>query len=113
MIHIFLLVFGFYWVGVGILCCGMLIFQSAKAQRGIWLITIPAILVIGLLTINFVCHMLHISNGVIPYQKQIVNAINRGLQIVTVPLVLMKLYEIWAKRRAKAVPRPKDALHSD
>ena len=112
MIHIFLLVFGCYLVVVGIAGCGMLIYQSVKAPRGILLATIPGALAMGILTINFVCHMLHITDGVIPYQKQIVNGINWTCQVACVPLLLLKLYELWLKRRSK-VPHLKDAPHSD
>ena len=113
MIHILLLVFGVYWVGVGITICVMLVRASLKANKGLLLITIPGLLVMGVLTINFVCHMLHLPNEVMPHQKQIVNAINVGLQIMIVPVMLLKLYELWAKRRAQASHRPKDASPSE
>ena len=99
MIHIFLLIFGVYWVGVGITICVMLIRASLKANKGLLLITIPGLLIMAVMTINFVCHMLHLPN-VMPHQKQIVNAINLCLQIAIVPAMLLKLYELWAKRRA-------------
>lgn len=108
MIHILLLLLGIYLVGIGLLFCAMLVRVSMKANKGMLLITIPALLVVGILTINFVCHMLHLPDDMMPHQKQIVNAINVGLQVAAVPLVLMKLYEIWSKWRANHCP--KDAV---
>jgi cytochrome c biogenesis protein CcdA len=112
MIHIFLLIFGFYWVGVGIVICVLLFSVTMKAKKGIWLITIPGILVIAMLTIDFVCHMLHLPRHVVPYQAQVISTINWAFQLAVIPLLVMKLYEQWSKKRAQAILRSQDASPS-
>ena len=101
MVHVFFLIFG---VGWGIVICVLLFSASMKAGKGMWLLTVPTILVIAALAIAFTGHMLHLPYPIIPYQQQIVSAI-RWIPLVLTPLlVLMKLYELWSKKRAQAVP---------
>lgn len=100
MIHIFLLLFGVCW---GIVICVLLFSASLKAGKGIWLVTVPGILIIAALGINFAGHMLHLPHPIIPYQKQIIDAINWALLVAALPLSMIKLYELWSKKRARAV----------
>lgn len=102
MIHALLLLFG---VGWGIVICVMLIFASLKGGKGTWLITIPGILIVAALAINFSGHMLHLPHQVFPHQKQVVSTINRTLQLAILPLLLIKLYRAWSKKRSRAVRR--------
>lgn len=101
MVHAFFLIFG---VGWGIVICVLLFFASMKVVKGMWLVTIPAILVVAAVAINFAGHMLHLTHPIIPYQKQIIDTINWALVIAALPLLLMKLYELWSKKRARVVP---------
>jgi len=102
MMHIFLLLFGICW---GIVICVMLFSFSVKAGKGIWLVTIPGILIVATLAIGFTCHMLHLPHPIVPYQKQILSTI-RWISLAAVPLILlMKLFELWSKKRVqKKVP---------
>ncbi len=104
MVHAFLLLFGVVW---GIVICIMFFSFSLKAGKGTWLVTIPAILIIVALGANFAGHMLHLPRPIFPHQKQIIDAINWVLLVAALPLSLMKLYNLWAKKRARAVsPKP-------
>lgn len=98
MIHIFLLLFGVCW---GIVICVMLFSFSLKAGRGMWLVTIPAILVVATLAAGFTGHMLHLPHPIVPYQEQVLRAI-RGIPLVAAPLLLlMRLYELWLRKRVR------------
>ena len=104
MVHAFLLLFGVAW---GIVICVMFFSFSLKAGKGTWLVTIPGILIVAALATGFAGHMLHLPNPLIPYQQQIVSSI-RWIPLAAVPLLLlMRLYELWSKKRARAVsPEP-------
>ncbi len=106
MIHIFLIWFGIYWVGVGVVICVKLISVNIKAKMGLWLVTIPGMLIVAILGIDFVCHIIHLPRHAIPYQTQIVNIINWALRIAALPLLLIKLYDLWLKKRAPTISPP-------
>ena len=97
----------------GVVICVLLIAASIKAGKGMWLVTLPAILVIAVLAIDFTCYMLRLPRHVVPYQAQIVSGIKWTLQAAAVPLLLIKLYELWSKKRAQAAHRPQDASPSE
>lgn len=101
MVHAFFLIFGVVW---GIVICILLFSASMKAGKGMWLVTIPAILVVAAVAINFAGHMLHLPHPIIPYQKQIIDTIKWALLIAALLLLLTKLYELWSKKRARTVP---------
>jgi len=104
MVRAFLLLFGVVW---GTVICVMFFSFSLKAGKGTWLVTIPAILIVAALATGFAGHMLHLPHPLIPYQQQIVSSI-RWIPLVLTPLLLLiKLYELCSKKRARAVsPRP-------
>lgn len=104
MIHALLLVVAFFLVLMGILFCVLLVHYTLKAGKGIWLITIPGVLIVAAITIDFICHVLHLPPTVFPHQRQIVNAIHWTLRAAAIPLLLTKLYENWSKKR-KAAPK--------
>jgi len=101
LIHSSLLVVAAYLAVLGIVICAFLVAVTIKGRKGIWLITLPGIFIVAVLGVDFVCHMMHLPRHVIPYQKQIVNAIHWTLDVVMVPLVLIKLRELWLKRLAR------------
>ena len=101
MIHLSLLVVFTYLVVVGILLCAALIFITVKRRNGIGLITLPALFIVAVLGIDFVCHVMHLPRHVIPYQKQAVNAIHWTLDAAMVPLVLIKLRELWLNKQTE------------
>ena len=102
MIHLLLLVVSAYLVVVGILLCATLIFITVKGRNGIGLVTLPALFIVAVLGIDFVCHVMHLPRHIIPYQKQTVNAIHWILDAAMVPLVLIKLRELWLKKQTHA-----------
>lgn len=104
MVHAFLLLFGIFLVVLGVVICVLLFSVGLRGEKGIWLVTIPGIVVVALLAVDFACHILHLPRHVFPYQKQIIDAINWTLLIAALPLSLIKLYGLWAKKRAQAVP---------
>ena len=87
----------------GIVICVMLFSMSLKSGKGMWVVTIPGILIVAALATDFTGHMLHLPRQVFPYQKQSINAIHWALWIAAVPLVLLKLYDLWSKKRRKTV----------
>ena len=98
MVHAFLLLFGVVW---GIVICIMFFSFSLKAGKGMWLVTVPGILIVAALATDFAGHMLHLPHPVFPYQKQIVSAIRWALLVAALPLLLTKLYELGSKKRAR------------
>lgn len=109
MIHAFLLLFGVCW---GIVICVMLFSFSVKAGKGTWLVTIPGILIVTTLAIGFTGHMLHLPHPIVPYQKQIVSAI-RWIPLAATPLLLlMKVYELWSRKRAQKKSAAADLTQS-
>ena len=100
MIHTLLLFFG---VGWGIVICVMLISMSVKAGKGMWLVTMPGVLIVVALAANFTGHMLHLPHPVFPHQRQVMDFINFALQLAILPLLLIKLYGAWSKRRVHPV----------
>jgi len=102
LIHSSLLVVAAYLVVLGIVICAFLAAVTIKGRKGIWLITLPGIFIVAVLGIDFVCHVMHLPRQVIPYQKQVVNAIHWTLDAAMVPLVLIKLRELWMKKQARA-----------
>jgi hypothetical protein len=103
MIHGFFLLAGIFMVVWGIVICIMLITVNIRAGKAIWLVTIPGVLVIAVLALNFACHLFHLPHHIIPYQRQVVNVINWTVRFTVIPLLLAKLYELWGKRRARVV----------
>ncbi len=98
IIHVFLLLFSFYWIFVGLLLCVFLFRASFKAKNKIWLITFPAIAAIALLNLNFVCHVFHLR-APIPHLKQIVSGIQIALDVAMLLLLAMKVYAWWRKKQ--------------
>ena len=100
MVHAFFLIFGVAW---GIVICILLFSASMKAGKGMWLVTIPAILIVAAIAINFAGHVLHLTHPIFPYQKQIIDTISWASRIAAPLLLLAKLYELWSKKRARPV----------
>ena len=103
MIHSLLLIVAVYLVILGVVSCAFLIAVTIKGWRGMWLITLPAIFIVTVLGIDFVCHVMHLSRQVIPYQKQVVKAIHWTLDAALIPALLIKLRELWLKKQMRAV----------
>lgn len=101
MIHGVFLCIGLFMIVWGIVICAMLIQMSLKTNKGMLLVTIPGILIVAMLAFNFSCHLFHLPRNVLPHQSQIVNGINWTLRLLIVPLLLIKVYEWWMKRRQK------------
>jgi hypothetical protein len=99
MIHGLLFFVGIFMIVWGGVICGMLIAMSVKANKAMLLVTIPGILIIAFLAFNFACHLFHLPRNVIPHQTQIVNGINWALRLLMIPLLLIKVYEWWSKKR--------------
>ncbi len=105
MIHAFLMLLSFYLILVGLLFCVLLFRASFKAKNKMWLITLPAIVIVALLNLNFVCHIFHLR-APIPYLKQIVSGIQIAVQVAMLPLLALKVYEWWRKKQMSAGPPP-------
>ncbi len=105
MLHAFLMTFGIYWLGVGLVICIMLFRANFKAKNWMWLITLPAILIVALLSLNFVCHVYHLP-ALIPHQKQIVSGIQIAMQVAMLPLLALKVYEWWRKKQTPTSSPP-------
>ena len=84
MIHGFLLVFGVFWVCVGIVMCVMLVLVSRKARAAMLLVTIPAVVIVAILSVDFACRLLHLPRSVMPHQKQIISGINEALWLAAI-----------------------------
>ena len=98
MIHVLLPLFGVVW---GIVICVMLFSFSIKAGNGTWLVTIPGILIVATLAAGFAGHMLHLPHPIVPFQEQIVSAI-RWIPLTALPLLLLiKLYDLWSRKRVQ------------
>lgn len=98
MIHAFLMLLSFYLIFVGFVICVFLFRASFKAKNKIWLITFPAIVIVALLSLNFVCHIFHLR-APIPHLKQIVSGIQIALDVAIPPLLALKVYEGWRKKQ--------------
>ena len=105
MIHSLLLLLSVFMVGWGVVICVMLISMTIKAQKGLWLITIPGILVVAFLAFDFACHMLRVSPA-LPHEKQIAADLRWGLHAAVLPLIALKLYEWWRQKRTRAKAAP-------
>ncbi len=105
MLHAFLMLLSFYLIFLGLTICILLFRASFKAKNTIWLITLPAIAIVALLNLNFVCHIFHLR-APIPHLKQIVSGIQIVVEVATLPLLAMKLYEWWRKKQTPTSPPP-------
>ena len=103
VIHFFLLFFGVTW---GIVICVMLISASRKADKKVWLVTVPGIMIIALLALNFTGHMLHLPYPLIPCPKPIMSALHWTPRIAAVFLVAIKLWDVWSKKRTRRLTPP-------
>ena len=110
MIHAVFLLIGFFMIVWGIVICGLLIKMSLKAGKVILLVTVPGILVVAVLAIDFACHIFHLPRFVIPHQKQVADGIHWVLRLALIPLLLIKLYNFWLKKRTKAISPPETSL---
>ncbi len=105
MVHLLLLVFGVFLVVLGVVICVLLFLLSMKTRKAMWLVTLPGMVIVALLDIDFVCHLLHLPHPVLPYQKQMIRFIHGALDVAVVPLLLMSLYEFRAKKRGQSAPQ--------
>ena len=102
MIHALFLAVGVFMVLWGVVICAMLVAMSLKAAKAIWLITVPGVAVVAFLALDFACHIFRTPRHVVPHQVGIASGIRWAIRGAAILLLLLKLYEFRAKRRARA-----------
>ena len=110
MIHILLLFAGALLVIQGVVICALFCRMIVKGTGPIRWIAAAGVFIVAALAINFSGHMLHLRHPMFPHQKQIVGAINSTLQWAMIPLLLLKFYEAWAKKRRQVANQPQGTM---
>lgn len=99
MIHGVFLVVGLFMIVWGVVICGMLISMSLKGGKTLWMISVPGILIVAFLTLNFAGHLFHLPHPFFSHQNSIVRGIGTVLSLAFISLLGPKLYEVWARGR--------------